>query len=285
MLFLTLQTPWSSYFFQSAYSHRHSSPEILKDLAKPHSRKRCAGVSLDDHQCIWHFWLLTGSVRFIFLVFTGQCSAVAGWQAVGERNLSRTRRCASLLRTPRWRGLSPFFRACLPSCCLFPSLLLLPASSGQERVKSVYPPCRRALPCNLLGDGWMELPCDGRERSPWCPRGQASAQLDVSRANAHLAQRGLRKAFHLFRPVRISLKIFSLVFALSREGKKPVRMLHGGISPTTGVPCVHLLLPGCQTAARWLCQVFWKAAAERSKDFDSIYRRPATLLLEQKWPQ
>lgn len=118
-------------FFQSVYSHRYSSPEILKVLAKPHSRKWCAGVSLNCHQRVWHFWLLKGSVCFLFLVFMGQCSAVAGWQAVGQRSFSRTRRCASFLWTTRWRGLRPFFWACFPFYCLLPSPVLLPTSCRQ----------------------------------------------------------------------------------------------------------------------------------------------------------
>lgn len=63
------------FFFQSAYSYRYLS-EIVKGLAKPHSRKQCAGVSSNCHQCVWQFWLLRSSVCFIFFGFTGHCSSV-----------------------------------------------------------------------------------------------------------------------------------------------------------------------------------------------------------------
>lgn len=49
MLLLMLHMPQSSYFFflfQSAYSHRCSSLEILKDLRMSHSKKLFPGVSL-----------------------------------------------------------------------------------------------------------------------------------------------------------------------------------------------------------------------------------------------
>lgn len=48
MLLLMLHMPQSSYFFlfQSAYSHRCSSLEILKNLRMSHSKKLFPGVSL-----------------------------------------------------------------------------------------------------------------------------------------------------------------------------------------------------------------------------------------------
>lgn len=48
VLLLTLHVPRSSSFFlfRSAYSHRYSSPEILKNLRKSHGKKWFAGVSL-----------------------------------------------------------------------------------------------------------------------------------------------------------------------------------------------------------------------------------------------
>lgn len=274
--------------FSSLLSHRYSSPEILKDLAKPHSKKWCAGVALKYHQRVWHFWLLRGSVYFILLLFMGQYSAAAGWQAVEQHSHGRTRRCAPLLWTQGEETWVSSFEPVFLSIAFFLPLSSCPpavASLCQECVLFVYLPCRWTLLSNLLCNGGMKHLYNGWEHSPGCQKAQASAQLGVSRANAHLAQWGLGQAFQLLTPVRISLKIFSLVFALSQEGKEPAQMLHGDISQTTGVFCVHLLLHSCHVAAWWLCQVFWKAAAEQREDFDSMYRMPATSLLEQRRPQ
>lgn len=200
----------------------------------------------------------------------------AGWQVVRQSSLSGTR-CASLLWTTRRRGFSlllSLFSFLLPFP--FPSPLahqLLPALARSSCYLCIL------LTCMMLCNGRMEVADDGWRHSLWYQRGQGPAQLDVRRANAHLAQ-GIGETFYLFRLVRISFRIFILVFALSQEGRKPVQMLHRSISQTTGVPCVHLLLPSCCMATMWRCQVFWKAVAQRSEDFECIYRMPVTSLLE-----
>lgn len=187
-------------FFQSAYSHRYSPPKILEDLVKPHSRKWHAGVSLNYHQHVWHFWLL----HFFYLVFTGWCSAVGCLAGSRREQPQWDQMCLPPVDNQTKRFLPSFEPLFFSTAFSIPLSSCPPAaaSSGQEFMLFVHP----SHTCMLLCNGWMEVLGDGWGHSLWYQRGQAPAQLDVRKANARLAQ-GIGETFYLFRPVRISFRI------------------------------------------------------------------------------
>lgn len=138
------------------------------------------------------------------------------------------------------------------------------ARSGQECLFFMYPPCRHTLPCCVMA-GWSSWNMD--EDFPLGMEGDKLQYIWMSVEQTLLNTTRPWGNIHLFRPVRVSLKILVLVFVLPQDGKKPVWKSCGGISQTTGVACVHLLLPSCHVATQWLYEVFWQAAAQWSEDF------------------
>lgn len=166
----------------------------------------------------------------------------------------------SIMENQMKRLKFPCFEPVVLLIAFFLPPLLLPTRSGQECLLFVYPPCRHTLPCCVMG-GWSSWTMD--EDIPLGMKGDKLQHSWVSVEQTFLSTTRHWGNIHFFRPVRVSLKIFGLVFALPQDGKKPVQILCGGISQTTGVACVHLLLPSCHLAIQWLCQV----SAEWSEDF------------------
>lgn len=217
------------FSFQSAFSHRHSSPEILKDLRKSHSKKWLPGISL--------------------------VTALVGPEEVGPFSTMDNQ-----IKRPKFPSFEHVF---LLAAFFLPLSSCPPAAASC--VLFVCPPCRHTLPCCCVMGGWRSWTMD--EDIPVGMEGDKLQHSWMSGEKNLLSTSRPWGNIYLSRAVRISLKIYGLVFSLPQDGKKPVQMLWGGISQTTGVACAHLLLPGCHVATQWLCQVFWQAAAEWSEDF------------------
>lgn len=156
------------------------------------------------------------------------------------------------------------------------------ASSGQECVLFMYPPCRHTLPCCVMG-GWSSWTMDGD-----IPLGMEGDKLQHSWMSGRQNLLSTTRPWgniHLFRAVRISLKIFGLVFALPQDGKKPVQILCGGFLRQLGLPVStsHCLVAMWPLSGSVRC--FDRQLQSEVRIFDRMHRRPAPSLLAQKWPQ
>lgn len=179
------------FSFQSAFSHRHSSPEILKDLRKSHSKKWLPGISL--------------------------VTALVGPEEVGPFSTMDNQ-----IKRPKF----PSFEHVFLLAAFFLPLSSCPpaaASSGQECVLFVCPPCRHTLPCCCVMGGWRSWTMD--EDIPVGMEGDKLQHSWMSGEKNLLSTSRPWGNIYLSRAVRISLKIYGLVFSLPQDGKKPVQML------------------------------------------------------------